>query len=62
MNKRYSAVLKQDIHIDKKKGFIMCADGQVYYRHELACLKNEDDETKRKIHEIKKIFKGQVIQ
>lgn len=62
MIKKYSTVLKQDIHIDKRKGIVICADGQIYYRRELGCLKNEDDETKRKVHEIKKFFKGQVIQ
>ena len=57
---KYSEVLKQNIIINPD-GTIICEDDTFYKKHELKRLMNCEDCQKIMVHNIKKIFRGEII-
>lgn len=59
--KRYSKILQQDIEVDHEAGILTTEDGAIYTQFELSCLQGLDDNQKRYIHYVKRLFKGEIV-
>jgi len=60
MSKRFSKILNQMIDVQSDK--VICADGVIYSRSELDILSKTDPDIKLTLHNLKKIFKGEIIE
>lgn len=58
---KYSEILKQGITLDTRTGTATAEDGTVYSKDELNLLYGCSDEMKIKIHKVKKVFQGVII-
>ena len=62
MQTKYSKILQQNITMDEKEGILTCEDGVVYKKRELLLLKHYSDGDKYFIHQVKKMFEGEIIE
>lgn len=59
---KYSESLKQNIALHEKTGWVFCEDGTKYSPKEIAEIKKTQKDTPKIIHDLKKLFEGEITK